>query len=136
MASSFIEEVTCPKCHTKVRVKVTNGVYPMRTEEIANYPVCREELFHKNITGDIEESFLSLDETIEPYLLEYKNKQKKTAVSALSLKRFTSVGKDKFKSNKTSKNQGEGLASRMTDARPLVAHSAGHENLSLAILII
>ena len=25
MASSYIEELTCPKCHTKVRVKVTNG---------------------------------------------------------------------------------------------------------------
>ena len=77
MASSYIEEVTCPKCHTKVRVKVTNGIYPRRDTEVANCPVCWEELFHKNITGDIEESVLSLEETIEPYLTEYKNKQKK-----------------------------------------------------------
>ena len=74
MASAYIEEVTCPKCHTKVQVKVTNGIYPMRSTEVANCPVCWEELFHKNITGDIEESVLSLEETIEPYLSEYKKK--------------------------------------------------------------
>lgn len=38
-------------------------------------PVCWEELFRKNITGDIEESIISLDETIEPYLSEYKKKE-------------------------------------------------------------
>lgn len=47
----------------------------MRTMEIANCPVCWEELFHKNITGDIEESVLSLEDTIEPYLSELKSKQ-------------------------------------------------------------
>ena len=74
MASAYYEEVMCPKCHTKVRVKITNGVWPARTTEIANCPVCWEELFRKNITGDIEESILSLDDTIEPYLSEYKTK--------------------------------------------------------------
>ena len=74
MASAYVEEVTCPKCLTKVQVKVTNGIYPMRSTEVANCPVCWEELFHKNITGDIEESVLSLEETIEPYLSEYKKK--------------------------------------------------------------
>lgn len=74
MASSYIKEVICPKCLTKVIAKVTNGFYPLRTTETANCPVCWEELFHKNITGDIEESVLSLEETIEPYLTEYKNK--------------------------------------------------------------
>lgn len=74
MASAYVEEVTCPKCHTKVKVKVTNGINPMRSTEVANCPVCWEELFHKNITGDIEESVLSLEETIEPYLSEYKKK--------------------------------------------------------------
>lgn len=76
MATSYIKDVTCPKCHTKVKVKVTNGIYPMRTTEIANCPVCWEELFHENITGDIEESILSLEDTIEPYLTIYKNKKK------------------------------------------------------------
>ncbi len=65
MASSYIEEVTCPKCHTKVRVSITNGVDPMRTTEIANCPVCWNELFRKNITGDCEEIILSHEETIE-----------------------------------------------------------------------
>jgi len=56
MASSYFEAVTCPKCHKKVRVKISNGKYPMRTTEFANCPVCWEELFKKNITGGIEES--------------------------------------------------------------------------------
>ena len=72
MASTYYEEVTCPKCHTRVRVKITNGVYPIRTTEVANCPVCWEELFRKNITGDIEESVISLEETIEPYLSDFK----------------------------------------------------------------
>lgn len=75
MASAYYEEVTCQKCHTRVWVKITNGVYPMRTTEVANCPVCWKELFRKNITGDIEESIISLDETIEPYLSEYKKKE-------------------------------------------------------------
>ena len=75
MASTYYEEVTCPKCHTRVRVKITNGGYPMRTTEVANCPVCWEELFHKNITGDIEESIISFEETIEPYLSEYKKRR-------------------------------------------------------------
>lgn len=75
MASTYFEDVTCPQCHTKVRVMITNGVYPMRDTEMANCPVCWYELFRKNITGDIEESVLSLDETIEPYLSEYKRKE-------------------------------------------------------------
>lgn len=75
MASSYYEEVTCPKCHTKVRVSISNGIYPMRTTEFANCPVCRTELFRKNITGDIEESISSLEETLEPFLSEYKNRK-------------------------------------------------------------
>lgn len=75
MASDYFENVTCPKCHTKVRVRVTNGIYPMRSTDVANCPVCREELFHKNITGNIEESVLSLEDTIEPYLSEYQKKE-------------------------------------------------------------
>lgn len=75
MASSYVEILTCPKCHTKVKVKVTNGIYPFRSTEVANCPVCWEELFRKNITGDIEESVLSLEETKEPYLSEYQNKE-------------------------------------------------------------
>ena len=51
MASTYFEEVTCPQCHTKVRVKITNGVYPMRDTEIANCPVCWYELFRKKHRG-------------------------------------------------------------------------------------
>lgn len=75
MSSVYYENVTCPKCHTKVRVKISNGIYPMRTTEFANCPVCWTELFWKNITGDIEERVLSLNETIEPYLSDYKKKK-------------------------------------------------------------
>ena len=74
MASAYYEEVTCPQCRTKVRVKVTNGEYPMRTTEVANCPVCWKELFRKNITGDIEESVLSLEDTIEPYLSDFQKR--------------------------------------------------------------
>lgn len=75
MASSYFEDVTCPQCRTLVRIKISNGLYPMRTTEIANCPVCWKELLKKNITGDIEESVLSTENTIEPYLSEYRNKE-------------------------------------------------------------
>ena len=79
MASAYYEEVTCPLCHTEVRVRISNGLYPMRTTEIANCPVCWTELFRKNITGDIEESILSLGNTIEPYLSKYKKMKQNEA---------------------------------------------------------
>lgn len=76
MASSNYVECECPQCHTKVGVRITYGIYPVKIEEIANCPVCWKELFKKNITGDIEEVVISLDNTIEPYLSEFKNKAK------------------------------------------------------------
>ena len=75
MSSSNYVECECPQCRTKVGVRITYGVYPARTEEIANCPVCGKELFKKNITGDIEEEIISLDNTIEPYLRQYTQKQ-------------------------------------------------------------
>lgn len=81
MASSNYVECDCPQCHTKVGVRITYGIYPTRTKEIANCPVCGKELFKKNITGDIEEEVISLDNTIEPYLSEYK-KQNEAVNSA------------------------------------------------------
>jgi hypothetical protein len=76
MASSNYVECECPQCHTKVGVRITYGIYPAKTVEIANCPVCWKELFKKNITGDIEEVVISLDNTIEPYLSEFNNKAK------------------------------------------------------------
>lgn len=39
------------------------------------HPICWKELLKKNITCDIEESVLSTENTIEPYLSEYRNKE-------------------------------------------------------------
>lgn len=61
----------CPFCHTDVTVTITYGVYPYKTLETADCPVCGNELFHKNITGDIDTEILSLEHTIEPYKTEY-----------------------------------------------------------------
>ena len=49
------------------------GIYPMRSLETANCPVCGYELLHMNITGDIDSIVESLDETVEPYKSHYVN---------------------------------------------------------------
>jgi Zn ribbon nucleic-acid-binding protein len=54
MASKYTEEVVCPKCGAKIKVVVTNGVWPMRNVEIGECPKCGTEVIRKNITGDIE----------------------------------------------------------------------------------
>lgn len=57
--SADIIEKTCPKCGAKVRIKVTYGVWPRRSEETAECPVCDTLLHKANITGDMEVSLLT-----------------------------------------------------------------------------
>lgn len=57
--STDIIEKTCPKCGAKVRIKVTYGVWPRRSEETAECPVCDALLYCENITGDIEVELIS-----------------------------------------------------------------------------
>lgn len=66
----------CPICHTDVAITITYGVYPCKTLERADCPVCGNELFHENITGDIDTRVHSLEQAIEPFKSEYLNKQK------------------------------------------------------------
>ena len=42
----------------------------IKTLETADCPVCGNELFHTNITGDINTEILSSEHTIEPYKIE------------------------------------------------------------------
>ena len=74
MASYNNETKKCPKCGTLVKIKISYGIYPMRSLETADCPVCGYELLHKNITGDIDSIVESLDETVEPYKSHYVNK--------------------------------------------------------------
>lgn len=57
--STDIIEKTCPKCGAKVRIKVTYGVWPRRSEETADCPVCDTLLHKANITGDMEVTLLT-----------------------------------------------------------------------------
>lgn len=54
MPSKYTEEVVCPKCGAKIKVVVTNEVWPMRISETGECPGCGTEIIHKNITGDID----------------------------------------------------------------------------------
>lgn len=54
MPSKYTEEVVCPKCGAKIKVVVTNGIWPMRSVEAGECPRCCTEVIRKNITGDIE----------------------------------------------------------------------------------
>lgn len=67
MASNNTDYMVCPQCKTLVKVYTTYGIYPCKTEETADCPVCGYTLTKKNITGDIETSVESMDNTIEPY---------------------------------------------------------------------
>ena len=53
MPSKYSEIRTCPKCGAKLKVIVTNGVWPMRMPETGECPKCGTEVIRKNITGDI-----------------------------------------------------------------------------------
>lgn len=71
MASFDNETRMCPHCGTSVGIKISYGIYPERSMETAYCPVCGCELFHKNITGDIDTFVENLDETVEPYKSQY-----------------------------------------------------------------
>lgn len=53
MPSKYIEFRVCPECGAKMKVVITNGVWPMRSVEIGECPKCGTEIIRKNITGDI-----------------------------------------------------------------------------------
>ena len=50
----YTEIIVCPTCEAKLKVVVTNGVWPMRSVETGECPRCGTEVIRKNITGDIE----------------------------------------------------------------------------------
>ena len=54
MASKYIVEMDCPNCGAKLKVVVSNGIWPMRSIETGECPKCGVEVIRKNITGDIE----------------------------------------------------------------------------------
>lgn len=60
MASYDVLHVTCPVCNTDLLVKISYGIYPARSIETADCPVCGKEVLRKNITGDIETKVDSL----------------------------------------------------------------------------
>lgn len=74
MASFDIKDIKCPVCGTLVHVTISYGIWPNRSEETADCPVCGKELLRKNITGDIETKVKSLDDTLEPYKTRYSLK--------------------------------------------------------------
>ena len=45
--------LTCSQCGAKLKVVVTNGVWPMRMPETGECPKCGAEVIRKNVTGDI-----------------------------------------------------------------------------------
>ena len=71
MASLDSKDIKCPVCGTLVHVNISYGIWPCRSEETADCPVCGKELLRKNITGDIEAKVKSLDDTLDPYKAEY-----------------------------------------------------------------
>ncbi len=72
MASNDIKIEQCPQCGTLVRILISYGIYPAKSLETADCPVCGYELFHKNITGDIDTIVEDLSETKEPYKSKFK----------------------------------------------------------------
>ena len=74
MASYDVLHVTCPVCNTDLLVKISYGIYPSRSIETADCPVCGEEVLRKNITGDIETNVESLTNTKEQYKVVFKQR--------------------------------------------------------------
>ena len=56
--SSRSIETTCPKCGALVRIHITYGEYPCKSRETAECPVCETELYHENVTGDMDVTLL------------------------------------------------------------------------------
>ena len=59
MPSRYTENILCPKCGAKCRIVVTNGIWPMRSQETGICPNCGAEIIRKNITGEIEVELLN-----------------------------------------------------------------------------
>lgn len=74
MASYDVLHVTCPVCNTDLLVKISYGIYPVRSIETADCPVCGKEVLRKNITGDIETKVDSLAKTKEQYKVAFKQR--------------------------------------------------------------
>ena len=55
-------------------VKISYGIYPARSIETADCPVCGKEVLRKNITGDIETKVESLVDTKDQYKLQFKQR--------------------------------------------------------------
>lgn len=72
MASNDIKIEQCPQCGTLVHILISYGIYPAKSLETADCSVCGYELFHKNITGDIDTIVEDLSETKEPYKSKFK----------------------------------------------------------------
>ncbi len=75
MASHYIEYRDCPICKTKVRIDVTCGIYPIRSHETAECPICGNTVYESNITGDMDSSVDSTEETLEEYKINCINKK-------------------------------------------------------------
>ena len=59
MPSRYTENTLCPKCGAKCRVVVTNGIWPMCSQETGICPNCGAEIIRKKITGEIEVELLN-----------------------------------------------------------------------------
>lgn len=73
MASYDVLHVTCPVCNTVLLVKISYGIYPARSIETTDCPVCGKEVLRKNITGDIETEVESFANTKSQYKESFKN---------------------------------------------------------------
>lgn len=60
--SSRSIEMKCPKCGALVKITITYGVDPYRSRETAECPVCDTELYHENITGDMDVTLIKKDD--------------------------------------------------------------------------
>ena len=74
MASYDVLHVTCSVCNTDLLVKISYGIYPARSIETADCPVCGKEVLRKNITDDIETNVESLTNTKEQYKVVFKQR--------------------------------------------------------------
>ena len=74
MASYDVLNVTCPVCNTDLLVKISYGIYPARSIETADCPVCGKEVLRKNITGDIQTNVESFTNTKEQYKVVFRQR--------------------------------------------------------------
>ena len=74
MASYDELHVMCPVCNTDLLVKISYGIYPARSIETADCPVCGKDVLRKNITGDIETKVESIANTKEQYKVAFNQR--------------------------------------------------------------